>query len=272
MRVIKYTGLYVILATGALISVLPFVTAIFVSLKPARGLFSTPMWYPPLNPTLENFRSLFDGTSFALYFLVTIIVVVMVTTGQVVFSMLSAYAFARLRFWGRNTLFWAFIATLMVPNIVTLIPLFLVMKDLGFINSVWGLAGPYIFGTPFGIFLARQFFLGIPHELLEAGRVDGSSEWGIFWRIVVPISRPLVGTLLIITSVQSWNNFLWPLIIGGTPRSTVLTVGIGDLSTAVVPAYGPMMAAAVVVLAPILAIFILFQRQIVSSISLSGIK
>ena len=272
MRVLKYTGLYVILAFGAVISILPFLTAIFVSLKPAKGLFSTPMWYPPLSPSLENFRSLFAGGSFALYILVTVIVVIMVTAGQVVFSMLSAYAFARLRFWGRDTLFWAFIATLMVPNIVTLIPLFIVMKDLGFINSIMGLAAPYIFGTPFGIFLSRQFFLRIPHELLEAGRVDGSTEWGIFWRIVVPISRPLVGTLLIITSVQSWNNFLWPLIIGGTPRSTVLTVGIADLSTAVTPAYGPMMAAAVVVLLPILVAFILFQRQIVSSIALTGIK
>jgi multiple sugar transport system permease protein len=207
-----------------------------------------------------------------LYFLVTAIVVVIVTTGQVIFSMLSAYAFARLRFWGRNTLFLAYLATLMVPNIVTLIPLFIVMKDLGWINSILGIAAPYMFGTPFGIFLARQFFLGIPHELLEAGRMDGATEWGVFWRIVVPISRPLVATLLIITSVQSWNNFLWPLIVGGTPRSTVLTVGIGDLSTAVVPAYGPMMAAAVVVLLPILCAFLLFQRRIVSSIALTGIK
>jgi multiple sugar transport system permease protein len=198
--------------------------------------------------------------------------VVIVTAGQVVFSLLSGYAFAKLRFWGRDALFWTFLATLMVPNIVTLIPLFIVMKDLGWINSILGIAAPYMFGTPFGIFLARQFFLRVPHELLEAGRVDGATEFGVFWRIVVPISRPLVGTLLIITSVQAWNNFLWPLIVGGTPGSTVLTVGIADLSTAVVPAYGPMMAAAVVVLLPILVAFVLFQRQIVSSIALTGIK
>ena len=108
MRVLKYTGLYIILAFGAVISILPFLTAIFVSLKPAKGLFSTPMWYPPLSPSLENFRSLFAGGSFALYILVTVIVVIIVTAGQVVFSMLSAYAFARLRFRGRDTLFWAF--------------------------------------------------------------------------------------------------------------------------------------------------------------------
>jgi multiple sugar transport system permease protein len=269
---LKSVVLYVVLIIGAIVSLLPFLTVIFVSLKPESGLFATPMWFPPLQPTLQNFVQLFGGTPFASYFVTTIIVTVLVTAGQVIFSTLAAYAFARMKFWGRDVLFWAYLATLMVPNVVTLIPLFLVMKDLGLVNTIFGIAAPYIFGTPFGIFLARQFFLGIPSELMEAGRLDGANDWGIFWRIVLPISRPIVVTLIIITAVQSWNNFLWPLIVGGSPETTVLTVGIGNLSTEVTPEYGLMMAAAVAVLVPILVVFIFFQRHIVSSIALSGIK
>lgn len=273
MKSLQRIGLYVIVIAGAAISVVPFLTMIFVSLKPAKGLFETPMWFPPLNPTLDNFVALFEGSSsFASYFVTTIAVVVAVTTGQVIFSTLAAYAFARMRFRGRDILFWAYLATLMIPNVVTLIPLFLVMKQLGLVSTILGIALPYIFGTPFGIFLARQFFLGIPSDLVEAGRLDGLNDWGIFWRIIIPISRPIIVTLIIITAVQSWNNFLWPLIIGGTPGTTVLTVGIANLSGAVTPAYGPMMAAAVLIVVPILVVFILFQRQIVSSIQLSGMK
>src|SRR5665647_1261931 len=134
MKHVKNAGLYAVLIAGAVVSLLPFVTIIFISLKPARGLFATPMWFPPLAPTLENYISLFSGTEFARYFGVTIVVMLLSTAGQVIFSTLAAYAFARMEFWGRDIIFWAFLSTLMVPNVVTLIPLFLVAKELGLVN------------------------------------------------------------------------------------------------------------------------------------------
>jgi len=247
---------------------------IFISLKPLKGMFDGPMWLPPSNPTFANYVSLFQGPTFIPAAFTTVVVLVSVTAGQVIFSTLAAYAFARMHFRGRDVLFWAYLATLMIPSVVTMIPLFLVMKQLGWVNTLMGIAAPYIFGTPFGIFLARQFFLGIPAELEEAATLDGANAWMIFWRIVLPISRPILVTLIIITSVQSWNNFLWPLIIGGTPGTTVLTVAIANLSGQAnyTPVYGTIMAAAVCVTLPILVVFIVFQRHIIESIHFTGFK
>jgi multiple sugar transport system permease protein len=269
---LRRIGLYGIVVLGAVISLMPFLTMIFISLKPVQSMFATPMWLPPTDPTFANYTALFQGSTFTTAIFTTVVVMVAVTAGQVVFSTLAAYAFARMRFRGRDILFWAYLSTLMIPSVVTLIPLFLVMKQLGWVNTLLGIAGPYIFGTPFGIFLARQFFLGFPRELEEAARLDGAGDWTIFWRIVLPISRPILVTLVIITSVQSWNNFLWPLIIGGTPGTTVLTVAIASLSGAVNPMYGSIMAAAVFVIIPILIVFLVFQRYIINSIQLTGFK
>jgi multiple sugar transport system permease protein len=280
---LRHYGFWVIVIAGAVICLVPFLTMLFVSLKPVKGLFTTPMWFPPLHPSLENYVALYQpqtamqqfnalGTSFAADILTTAVVMVAVTAGQVIFSTLAAYAFARMRFRGRDTLFWAYLATLMIPSVVTLIPLFLVMKQIGWVDTLPGIAAPYIFGTPFGIFLARQFFLGIPAELEEAARLDGASDWGIFWRIVIPLSRPIMVTLIIITAVTSWNNFMWPLIIGGTAGTTVATVGIAQLSGASNPAYGPTMAAAVSVTVPIVVLFVVFQRYFVNSIQYTGSK
>lgn len=271
---IRHLGLYVVLVIGGVASLLPFLTMIFISLKPIKGMFDGPMWLPPSNPTFANYVSLFQGPTFIPAAFTTVVVLVSVTAGQVIFSTLAAYAFARMRFRGRDVLFWAYLATLMIPSVVTMIPLFLVMKQLGWVNTLMGIAAPYIFGTPFGIFLARQFFLGIPAELEEAATLDGASAWVIFWRIVLPISRPILVTLIIITSVQSWNNFLWPLIIGGTPGTTVLTVAIANLSGQAnyTPVYGTIMAAAVCVTLPILVVFIVFQRHIIESIHFTGFK
>ena len=271
-RVIGNISLYIVMGIGALISLLPFAIALFVSLKPTDQLFTSAIWLPPTEPTLDNYAQLFDSTPFFKYLAFTLAVTVVITLGQVIFTTLAAYAFARMKFWGRDVIFWAYLATMMVPNVVTLIPLFLIMKEFGLNESFLGIVAPYVFGTPFGIFLARQFFLGIPSELEEAGRIDGASAWGILWRIILPISKPVIATLAIITAVQAWNNFLWPLIIAGSSDNRVVTVGIAALSSNSGAQYGLMMAAAVMALLPIVTLFVFFQRHIVSSIAITGLK
>jgi multiple sugar transport system permease protein len=271
-RIIGNTALYLVMGLGALLSLLPFAIALFVSFKPTDQLFTSPMWLPPTEPTLDNYAQLFESTPFFKYLTFTLAVTVVITLGQVIFTTLAAYAFARMKFWGRDIIFWAYLATLMVPNVVTLIPLFLIMKEFGLNGAFLGIVAPYIFGTPFGIFLARQFFLGIPSELEEAGRIDGASAWGILWRIILPISKPVIATLAIITAVQAWNNFLWPLIIAGSSDNRVVTVGIAALSSNSGAQYGLMMAAAVTALIPIVTLFVFFQRHIVSSIAITGLK
>jgi multiple sugar transport system permease protein len=202
----------------------------------------------------------------------TLIFACVTTAGQIVFSTLAAYAFARLRFPGRDTLFWLYLATTMVPNIVTLIPLFILMRDLRWINSYTGLIAPFIFGTPYGIFLMRQFFLSIPQDLESSARIEGASTWQIIRQIMLPLSRPIMATLAIITFVQGWNNFIWPLIITNSNSLNVLTVGISSFQSNYGAQWNLMMAATFIALGPLLILFFIFQRHIVRSIHLSGFK
>jgi multiple sugar transport system permease protein len=194
------------------------------------------------------------------------------TIGQVTFGVLAAYAFARLEFPGRDWLFSVYLATLMVPNIVTLVPLYTIMREVHLVNTYWALFLPYVLGTPYTIFLMRQYFRSLPGDIFAAARIDGCSEFTILTRILIPMGRPIIVTATLIAFVFGWNNFLWPLIVTDSPDKTVLTVGLASLQSYYVQHWNLVLAGSLVALIPLLVIFAVFQRQIVRSIQLSGIN
>lgn len=279
MRVARPAGrvlLYLVLIVGAFISIFPYLMVVFTSLKTPQQLNSASPWLPPVPGTLDNYRKLFDGTisnlTFSEYLWHTVVFSAVLTVGQLVFTTFAAYAFARMRFAGREALFWAYLATMMVPNVVTMIPLYLIMQKLGWIDTWFGLLAPYILGSPYGIFLMRQFFRGLPTDLEDAARIDGAGPLAILLRVMVPLSKPVLGTLTILTVVFSWHNFLWPLIITSEDSTRLVTVGIASLQGNLGADYNLMMAASFVALVPLIVIFLLFQRTIVRSIVLTGLK
>ncbi|GAA4600818.1 carbohydrate ABC transporter permease [Actinoallomurus liliacearum] len=268
---IKRIALYLALVVGALVSVFPYLLVVLTALKTQRQLSSTRPWVPGLPPTFANIDRLLHS-GFGAYLAHSALMTAVLTAGQLLFTTFAAYAFARLRFRGREVLFWLYVATMMVPSAVTMIPLFLIMRQLQLVNTWWGLLLPYLFGTPYGIFLMRQFFRGLPAGLEDAARIDGAGPLTILFRILLPLSRPAMGTLAIITVISSWNNFMWPLIITSGDETKVVTVGIAGFKGAIGVDPNLMMAGGLVALLPMVVIFIAFQRYIVRSVVLTGLK
>ncbi|MCO6006921.1 carbohydrate ABC transporter permease [Actinoallomurus purpureus] len=268
---LKRILLHATLVIGAFVSVFPFLLVVLTALKTQGQLGSTEPWLPGIPPTFANLSKLLRS-GFPGYVANTLLMTAALTAGQLVFTTFAAYAFARLRFRGRDVLFWLYVATMMVPSAVTMIPLFLIMRDVGLVNTWWGLLAPYILGTPYGIFLMRQYFRSLPAGLEEAARIDGAGPLTILVRILLPLCRPAMGTLAIITVISSWNNFLWPLIITSSDDTKVLTVGLAGLKGGVGVDQNVMMAGGLIALAPMVTIFIVFQRYIVRSVALTGLK
>jgi multiple sugar transport system permease protein len=226
----------------------------------------------PQPVTLQNYIDVVTQYNFLAYIWHTLVFAVIVTIGQLIFSTFAAYAFARMEFPGRDQIFWLYLATLMVPTIVTLIPLFILMRTFGLVNTWGGLVIPYVLGTPFGIFLVRQFFLSIPRDLENSARIDGAGTLQILFLIILPLSRPIMATLAILTFVQAWNNFLWPLIITDSDNLRVLTVALSAFQGQFSSQWNLMMAATFIALGPLLILFFLFQKQLVRSVHTSGFK
>ena len=252
-RLFGNTIWYAVLVIGAIISLFPYYLAFLTSVKPASQIFAGTPWSLPTTLTLDNYVSIMTQYNFPGYIVQTLIFAVVSTLGQLFFSTFAAYAFARMRFPGRDILFWLYLATMMVPNIVTIVP--------------------FILGTPYGIFLMRQFFRTIPADLENSARIEGAGTFQVLTRIILPLSRPILSTLAIITFVQQWNNFLWPLIITNTDDMRVLTVGISAFQSSFGAAWNLMMAATFIALGPLLLLFFIFQKHIVGSIHLgAGLK
>ncbi len=263
---------YIILVLGVVVSLFPYFLALLTSLKPANQLFSSSAWSLPQPVTLQNYIDVVTQYNFLAYIWHTLVFAVIVTIGQLIFSTFAAYAFARMEFPGRDQIFWLYLATLMVPTIVTLIPLFILMRTFGLVNTWGGLVIPYVLGTPFGIFLVRQFFLSIPRDLENSARIDGAGTLQILFLIILPLSRPIMATLAILTFVQAWNNFLWPLIITDSDNLRVLTVALSAFQGQFSSQWNLMMAATFIALGPLLILFFLFQKQLVRSVHTSGFK
>ncbi|WP_441957164.1 carbohydrate ABC transporter permease [Mycolicibacterium houstonense] len=262
---------YVGLLIGAVITLLPFGLGLLTAFTSAEQFATDSPLSLPAPPTLENFLGLANA-GFGRAILVTALMTAVILLGQLVCSVLAAYAFARLRFPGRDVLFWVYIATLMVPATVTVVPLYLMMAEAGLRNTFWALVLPFMFGSPYAIFLLREYFRSIPGDLINAARLDGANTLDVLTHVVVPASRPILVTLALITVVSQWNNFLWPLVITSGSKWQVLTVATAGLQTQYDAQWTLVMAATTVAIVPLIVLFIAFSRNIVRSIVVTGIK
>jgi ABC-type glycerol-3-phosphate transport system permease component len=226
----------------------------------------------PANPTFGNFyNAVFGPLPLLTFFRNTLIIAVLVIVGDLISCSLIAYGFARFRFPGREVLFLIVLSTLMVPFIVRLVPLFVMFQQIGWINTFWPLVAPAFFGTPLFIFLMRQFFLTIPSELIDAARIDGANELQVWWRIMLPLSKPVLAAVSIFAFQMTWNDFLAPLVF--LQKTEVKTVILGIYSfIGMNPDYPTLMAATIVAVAPMVVIFFCFQNFFVRGITVSGLK
>ncbi len=267
----RAVAIYAGLLAAAALTVAPFALGLLTSVTSA-GQFATgtPLSMPS-PPTLDNYTAL-GGAGFGRAILVTALMTAIITLGQLVFSVLAAYAFARLDFPGRDTLFWVYVATLMVPATVTVVPLYLMMAEMGLRNTFWALVLPLMFGSPYAIFLLREYFRAIPADLLNAARLDGANTLDVIVHVVLPASKPILATLTLITVVSQWNSFMWPLVITSGPRWRVLTVATAGLQSQYNAQWTLVMAATTVAIVPLVLLFVIFQRHIVRSIVVTGLK
>jgi multiple sugar transport system permease protein len=264
---------YTVLVTGAVLTLAPFLMSVATALKTPLQFASQPVLAPPAPITGQNFAELFGQEyGFVAPIVVTAQVVAVILVGQLLFSVFAGYAFARLEFPGRDALFWVYLATLMVPQAVTVIPLYTVLTEVGLRNTFWALVLPQVFGSPFAIFLLREYFRAIPADLLDAARLDGCGTLRTLRHVVVPVSKPILATLTIITVVTHWNNFLWPLVITTGRRWQVLTVATAGLQSQYNGNWTVVTAATTTAILPLLVLFLAFQRHVVRSITITGFR
>jgi multiple sugar transport system permease protein len=258
---------YSLLSLLAGLCLLPFVWMVLTAFKPESEVFNL-AWLPS-RLAWENFPRAFTFFPFGRFLTNTIVVAVGGTLLHLATSVLAAYAFARLRFRGRDILFVVYLGTLMIPNQVTIVPLFLMMRDVGWVDTFWALILPTAFHA-LGVFLLRQFFMSIPRELEESALIDGAGRLRILWRIILPLSKPALATLAVFTFVREWNAFLWPLIVTTSPDMRTLSVGLTLFNGQYGTEWHLLMAAATVTLLPTLVIFAVAQRYFVEGIAFTG--
>ncbi|WP_231928242.1 carbohydrate ABC transporter permease [Devriesea agamarum] len=264
---------YAILLVAAILTLAPFALSVMTALKTPHQLVTDSPLALPAPPTLANIADLFtrpDG--FITPIAVTVQMVLVLLIGQLTFSILAAFAFANLRFPGRDALFWVYVATLMVPQVVIVVPLYLMMSEAGLRDTFWGLVLPFVLGSPYAIFLLRENFRSIPHELVDAMRIDGAGPLRVLWHLIVPLNRPIIVTLALITVVTHWNNFMWPLVITSSPTWRTITVATAALQTQYNENWTLVMAATTLAMLPLTLLFIVFQRQITRSIGATTLR
>jgi len=273
-RVLSSIPLYLVAALGAFLTILPFIWMVLSSFKDNSEIFSYPPAILPKAFDLDNFFNLFRMWPFGSWYINSILVAMLDTITVLFFSTLAGFGFAKYEFKGRNIMFGILIASTMIPFQLVLIPLFIEVSRMKMINTYAGLVVPFM-APAFGIFLMKQFMSSIPNELLDSARIDGCSEFGIYLNIIVPLIRPAMGTLAIITFLGSWNSFIWPLVILRSDAMMTLPIGLARL-TENVPGksrdFGVIMAAASLVSVPIILVFMAMQRQFISGILSGAIK
>jgi len=263
---------YILLTGGLVLMVGPFLWMILGSLKPAADFLRNPPTFLPSTFTTDSYGRLFEQLDFPRFFFNSSVIALAVTVGTLIFCPMLGYALAKLPWAGKRVVMGVVLATLMVPAGITIIPNFILMSNLGLVNTYPGLILPFLAG-PFGVFLMRQFMLGIPDELLEAARMDGANEFRVFWSVVMPIATPILATLGILTFLGNWNSFIYPLVMAQEPQMYTLPVALATFATGQYQAdHGMLMAGSVILVVPVLIVFVLFQRWITEGIATTGLK
>jgi multiple sugar transport system permease protein len=267
---------YVLLIGFALIQFLPFIWALSTSLKSEREInagFAQGFNWIPQNLTFENYANLFTLSEipFARWYLNSAIVGVVATLATLFFSSTAGYAFARIPFPGRDFIFLAILGTMMIPGVITIIPMYVLLRNLGLVNTLQGLIIPFMV-TAFGIFLMKQFFTSIPLELEEAAQIDGAGRIRTFWQLVLPLARPALAALTIFTFMGRWNDFLMPLIIIGDKDLFTLPLGMSTFRGLYKTDWGLLMAGSLMVMVPIVIMYVAFQRFFIEGVSYTGLK
>lgn len=268
--VLERAGLLVVLTLGALLTLLPYLWMVSSSLKPESELFTASIELIPRNPTLDNYLTAWNKEPIGRYLFNSLVVAGAETLGVIVTSVLAGYSFGRLKFWGRDVLFLMILGTMMIPSQVTLIPSFIIMKWLGWLNTYQGLIVPRLVAA-FGVFLMRQFFVSLPRDIEDAARIDGCGRFGVLTRVLLPLVTPALATLAIFTFNNSWNEFFWPLVIASTGDVRTIQVAIlsfrGEDTN-----WGVIMAVATLAAMPVIVVYLALQRYFVKGIVMSGLK
>ncbi|SEC08575.1 carbohydrate ABC transporter permease [Paenibacillus sp. GP183] len=260
----------IILALFGMMMLLPFIWMVLSTFKPESEVLSIPPTLWPNSFTLANVEKLFVNMNFGVYLRNTLIIVLFSFAGMFLNAM-AGFGFAKYKFKGREPLFYLVLATMMIPGQVTMIPVYLILNAMYLTNTMTGIILPGLVGA-FGIFLFRQFIATIPDELLEATRLEGASEFRAFLQIVLPISKPILAVQGILTFIAGWNSFLWPLIIANDEKLYTLSVGLALMKSQSNQNFALQMAGATLMVAPVIIIFIIFQRHIIENYTISGMK
>lgn len=267
------TVLFAVLVLFGLVFLVPFLWILSTSLKGNEQIFTVPPQWIPSEFHPENYVKVFERMPFLTYLRNSVIVTALSMIGIVGSSSFVAYAFACLRWPGRNTLFVVLLATMMLPMQVTMIPVFVLFKEFGWLNTFKPLVVPaFLGGGAFNIFLLRQFYLGIPRDISEAARIDGCSEFRIYWNIMLPLAKPALATVAIMTFLFTWNDFLGPLIYLSDKAKGTLALGLSMFVGQYQTEWGALMAASLLMMLPMILIFFFFQKYIIEGFTMSGIK
>ncbi|MFO7882012.1 MAG: carbohydrate ABC transporter permease [Kosmotogaceae bacterium] len=264
-------GIHAVLLFGSLVMIVPFAWMVSTSFKLPKEVYLIPPRWIPNNPTLKNYTDLFDAMNFGRPFMNTIIVALSITFLSVLLSSMAGYGFAKFRFRGREKLFLIVLGTLMVPGQITMIPVFLMLNQMGLVNTYAGLIFPPI-ANAFNIFFMRQFIMSLPDELIDAAKMDGANEGFIFFKIILPLTKPALAAITIFTFTGSWNSFLWPLIIAQDESMYTLPVAVSVLGGQYTERIALQMAGACIVITPLIIVFLVAQKYFIKGIALTGLK
>jgi multiple sugar transport system permease protein len=282
---VRYALIYLLLVPGALIFVAPFAWLVSASFQHTGDIFEYPINWIPENPTLDGYGEFFVTTPAIQWFLNSTFVATTITVVQLLLNSMCAFAFAKLKFPGRDAIFLVILATMMIPGQMLLIPNYVILQHIpfaggndilgngghGLLDSYAGLIVPGVVSA-FGIFLLRQFMHSIPDELLDAARIDGASEFRVYWRIVLPLCKPVLAATAIFTFMAAWEDFLWPLIIISDPARFTAPLGLAMFVMRNQTDWGMLLAGSVIATLPMVIVFMIFQRQFVQGVAMSGIK
>jgi multiple sugar transport system permease protein len=270
-KIIGSVLLHVVMYGLGLITVAPFLWMVLTSFKDLPEILTYPPVWWPKRFILDNYVNAFSSAPFGRYYFNSVFIAITVTIGQIVTCSMAAFAFARLQFRGRDVLFYIFLGTMMIPGQVTMIPSFMMLYWLGWIDSYAAMIVPGL-ASAFGTFLLRQFFMTIPRDLEDAASIDGCGRFGLLWRIILPLSKPALATLAVFTFMGVFNDFLWALIVVSSEEMRTVQLGLAIFRDRYQTDWGQLMAASVTATLPILLVFFVAQKYFIKGITLSGLK